>query len=185
MRSSRLVLAALAALPLAVNAQSMTVLTSGGDARACSLAAELSETLAPSRSDLDPCNRALEEVHLSRRDRAATFVNRGILQARLDRFQDALNDYNAALEINDELPQAWNGKGNLYYLAERYDDAIAAYERALELNLPPRQVAYYNLGLVYEKLGDEAAAERSYSMALELMPEWEAAKFRLERLKQN
>jgi tetratricopeptide (TPR) repeat protein len=185
MKIRTLLFAPLTLLSLFAQAQSMTVLSSGGDARACSLAAELSETLNPSRADLDPCNRALEEVHLSRRDRAATFVNRGIIQARLDRFQEAMNDYNAALEIQAELPQAWNGKGNLYYLAERYDDAIAAYEMSLSMDLPAPQVAHYNLGLVYEKIGDEAAAERSYNAALELMPDWTPAQTRLERLRAN
>jgi tetratricopeptide (TPR) repeat protein len=173
-------------LPLCVNAQSVTVLSGGGEARACASAAKLSTTrLNPMRNDLDACNRALEEVNLSRRDRAATFVNRGILLAALDEYQDALNDYNDGLELLPELPQAWNGKGNLYYLAQRYDDAIAAYQRALELNLPERQVAHYNLGITYEKLGDEAAAERSFTTALEIAPDWAPAKERLERLKAN
>jgi tetratricopeptide (TPR) repeat protein len=127
----------------------------------------------------------MEEVNLSRSDRAATFVNRGIILAALDQNQDALNDYNDSLELVPELPQAWNGKGNLYYLANRYDEAIAAYERSLELNLPDRQVAYYNLGITYEKMGDKAAAERSFNTAVEIAPEWALPKERLERLKAN
>jgi tetratricopeptide (TPR) repeat protein len=174
------------ALPLIANAQSITVLSGGGEARACSFSAEMSTTrLRVSRGDLDACNRAIEEVNLSRRDRAATFVNRGIILAALDQYQEALNDYNESLELIPELPQAWNGKGNLYYLADRYDDAIEAYERALELNLPDRQVAFYNLGLTFEKMGDRAAAERNYNTALEIAPDWELPKGRLERLKAN
>lgn len=185
MRTMKL-FAPLLLLPLFVNAQSVTVISGGGEARACASAAKLSTTrLNPVRSDLDACNRALEEVNLSRRDRAATLVNRGILLAALDEYQDALNDYNEGLELQPELPQAWNGKGNLYYLAQRYDDAVAAYQRALELNLPERQVAHYNLGITYEKLGDKTEAERSYATALELAPDWAPAKERLERLKTN
>ncbi len=171
-------------LPLRAQAQTVTVISSGGDARSCSFAAELAMTrLNPMRADLDSCNRALEDVHLSRRDRAATYVNRGIVLASLEEYQDALDDYNAGLELVPDLPQAWNGKGNLYYLAERYGEAIAAYERALELDLPERHVAFYNLGITYEKAGDGAAAERSYGMALEIMPDWAPAKEKLERLK--
>lgn len=179
-------LASILLLPLCVNAQSITVLSGGGEARACSLAAKMTLTrLNPSRGELDACNRALEEVNLSRRDRAATFVNRGIVLAALQDYQEALNDYNEGLELVPELPQAWNGKGNLYYLADRFNEAIAAYERALELNLPERQVAYYNLGITYEKMGDEAAAERNYNTALELAPGWGPPTERLERLKAN
>ena len=185
MKPVHLLFVPLSLAALLANAQAVTVFSSGGDARACSFAAELSVKMNPSRGDLDACNRALDEVHLSRRDRAATFVNRGILQAGLDRYQEALNDYNDALAIEAQLPQAWNGKGNLYYLADRYDDAIEAYERALQMNLPERHVAYYNLGITYAKMGDRAAAERSFNTAIEIAPEWPLPKERLERLKAN
>lgn len=184
MKLYTLLFAPLALLSMGVQAQSVTVLSGGNEARSCSSAAQLSEHMNTSRADLDPCNRALEGVHLTPRDRAATFVNRGILQSKLERYQEALNDYNKALELM-ELPQAWNGKGNLYYLAERYDEAIAAYERSLELDLPQPHVAHFNLGLVYERMGDEAAAQRSYETALQLVPDWQPAQDRLQQLKQD
>jgi tetratricopeptide (TPR) repeat protein len=165
-----------------LHAQSVTVLSGGGDARACSFAAELSVRLDPARSDLDACNRALEHDSLTRHDRAATFVNRGILLAGLDKYQDALNDYNEALEIQPGLPQAWVGKGNLYFLAERFNEAIDAYDTALELNLPERHAAYFNLGLVYEKMGDDAMAVQSYNRALEFVPDWAPARDKLQKL---
>ncbi len=185
MRTIKLLLVPLALFPVLLNAQSITVLSGGGDARSCSSSAMWSATMNVSRSDLESCDRALEGVHLSRADRAATFVNRGILQSRLGEYQDSLNDYNEALEIDPVLPQAWNGKGNLYFLAERFDEALTAYERSLELNLPERQVAYYNLGLAYERLGDRAMAESSYSTALEIAPDWAPAREKLERLREQ
>jgi tetratricopeptide (TPR) repeat protein len=143
----------------------------------------MSVRIATSRDDLYPCDRALEQVALMPRDRAATYVNRGILNAAIGRYQEALNDYNDALEL-EALPQAWNGKGNLYFLAERYDDAIDAYERSLQMNLPEPQVAHYNLGLVYERINDDAAAVRSFRTALELAPEWSLAVEKLQELEQ-
>jgi tetratricopeptide (TPR) repeat protein len=185
MRIIKLLLLPFALAPALLCAQSVTVLSGGGDAQSCASAARWSATMNVSRGDLDSCNRALDGVHLSRRDRAATFVNRGILQSRLGEYQDALNDYNEALEIDAVLPQAWNGKGNLYFLAERFDEALAAYERSLELNLPEREVAYYNLGLAYEQLGDRAMAESSYNTALEIAPDWAPAREKLERLREE
>jgi tetratricopeptide (TPR) repeat protein len=169
--------------PAVASAQAITTISNGGDARSCSFAAELSVRIATSRDDLVTCNRALEQAALSPRDRAATYVNRGILNAAIGRYQEALNDYNEALEL-DALPQAWNGKGNLYHLAERYDDAIDAYERSLELNLPQPQVAHYNLGLVYERMNDDEAAARSFRTALELAPEWSLPVEKLQELQQ-
>lgn len=173
--------AALAVGHTAVLAQSVTVLGSGSDARNCSTNAQMSSTLYAARGDLDPCNRALDEVQLRGYDRAGTLVNRGILLAALGRYQDALNDYNSALRIEAELPQAYVGKGNLYYLAERFDEAIDSYNRALELNLQERHVAYYNLGLTYDKLGDAAAAERNWRSALEAAPGWELPQDKLDQ----
>lgn len=162
----------LVALAPALMAQSVTVLSGGGDARACSVSARLSGTLLPNVSELDACNRAIDDSHLSRRDRAGTLVNRGILQAALGYYQEAFNDYNAALQLLPEMPQAFNGKGNIYYLAERYDDAIAAYERALALDLQEKHIAHYNLGLTHDQLHAAATAEQHYRLALEAAPDW-------------
>lgn len=163
-------------------AQSMTVISGGDDARTCAFTAEMTTRLSPSRGDLGPCNRALEQEPLNRRDRAATFVNRGIVLAALGRYQDALNDYNSALAIQAELPQAFIGKGNLYYFAERYDDALVAYNTALEMNLNEKHVAHYDMGMTYEKLGNTEAAARSYRTAMELRPDWALPQQRLQRL---
>ena len=81
------IVASLALLACAANgafAQSMQVLGSGQEARRCSDAAQMAASIgSASRSDLDDCNRALETVALRQRDRAATLVNRGILESAL------------------------------------------------------------------------------------------------------
>jgi tetratricopeptide (TPR) repeat protein len=177
-----MLLIVLAASTSGVRGQSMTVLTTGEDAKNCSFAAERAAVQLASRSDLDPCNRAFELALLSRRDRAATYVNRGIVLAALGDYQAALNDYNEALEIQPSMPQPFIGKGNLYYIAERYAEAIAAYATALELKLPERHLALYNQGMTYEELNDLAAAERNYRAALEFVPDWLMAQDKLKRV---
>lgn len=171
-RGLLLLLALLGGVTAMVQAQSITVLTSGEDARHCSLAARLNGALEPSPVELAYCDRAIDGASLNRHDRAGTLVNRGILLTAAGRFQQALDDYNEALQLLPELPQAFNGKGNLYFLAERYDDALAAYQRALALDLQERHIAFYNLGLTYDQLQDAAAARRSYEQAVEAAPDW-------------
>ncbi|WP_442950396.1 tetratricopeptide repeat protein [Paenibacillus sp. DMB20] len=56
---------------------------------------------------LDPCNRALTEESLSQRDRAATLVNRGIIRMRLGRFNDAIEDYRAAIRLKSDLGDSY------------------------------------------------------------------------------
>jgi tetratricopeptide (TPR) repeat protein len=171
-RGLLLLLILLGGVATTAQAQSVTVLTSGEDARHCSLAARLNGALVPSPTELAYCDRAIDGLSLNRRDRAGTLVNRGILLTAAGRFQQALDDYNEALQLLPELPQAFNGKGNLYFLAERYDEALAAYRRALELDLQERHIAFYNLGLTYDQLQDAGAARRSYEEAAEAAPDW-------------
>ncbi len=155
-----------------VMAQSVSILSGGSDAHACSVSARLSSTLSPNVSELAACDRAIDDLHISNRDRAGTFVNRGILLTALGSWQEALNDYNRALELMPALTQAFNGKGNIYFIAERYDDAIAAYQQALALDLQEKHVAYYNLGLTHDQLHDAPAAEQHYRLALDAAPDW-------------
>src|SRR4051812_5378803 len=72
---------------------------------------------------VDSCTRSLQEEPLATRDRAGTLVNRGILQ--MIRGKDALADadFDAALRIQKELPDAWLNKG---YLRLRRGDGRAA-----------------------------------------------------------
>lgn len=67
--------------------------------------------------------------------RSAEFVACG--QARIELGQDyeqALADFEAALERDPELVVAWTGKGDALSGLGRYDEAIEAYDRALELD---------------------------------------------------
>lgn len=171
---------AVASYVLPATAQSVTVISSGEDARHCSVAAKLNGTRIPSSSELGACDRAIDDLRLSRQDRAGTLVNRGILRTAAGQYQGALDDYNLALSLVAALPQAYNGKGNLYFLAERYDDALAAYQQALALDLEERHIAYYNLGLTFDKLQDPAAATRSYQAALTAAPDWPLPKQKLD-----
>ena len=62
---------------------------------------------------IDGCTRALNEEGLLDPDRAATFVNRGILQMTAGRLSSADSDFDDALEINASLSDAWLNKGFL------------------------------------------------------------------------
>lgn len=55
------------------------------------------------------------------------------------------------------------------YLAGRYDAAIAALERLIA-ERPHDREAFYYLGMIHWRLGDDAAASRAYRRVLELDP---------------
>lgn len=170
-------------IPPDVVAQSITVFGGGGDARSCSMAADsAAKSVFVSREDLDYCSRAIDYGRLKRGDLAGTYVNRGIIEAALSRYQDAFADYQRAMEVRSELPEAYVGRGNIYFLAGKYDRAIDDYTRALDLNISRDYIAHFNLGMVYEKTGKLENAEANYRRALELQPDWQMAKDKLDRL---
>lgn len=172
----------LLALP-AVHAQSVVILSSSSDARACMQTAEWTAMQQrASRTDIDTCTRALEHGTLSLRDRAATLVNRGIIRVALEDYQLALDDYNAAMQLMPELPEAYVSRGNLLYLADKFDAAIGDYDKALDLMLGRSHIAFYNRGLVNERRGDRTAALADFRQALELRPDFAEAQAKVSAL---
>jgi tetratricopeptide (TPR) repeat protein len=169
------------AVPLA--AQSITVLNSGEDARRCSMAAEFASNLrTASDDDVEHCTLALQLGTLRPYERAGTLVNRGILQSVLGKPKEAMADYDRALKIQPELPEAFVGRGNVRFIERDLTGAIAEYDRALELQIGRRHVVLLNRGMALEARGDLDAAERDYREALQLSPEWPLAQSRIDRV---
>lgn len=169
--------------PVELAAQAITIIGGGGDARDCSMAAENAAKLGfVSRDDLDACTRAIDYGNLKRGDLAGTYVNRGIVETALAYYQDAFADYHHAMKVNPELPEAYVGRGNIYFLAEKYNEAVKDYTKALDLKISRDYIAHLNLGMAYEKLGRVTDAEANYQRALELQPGWKLAKDKLDRL---
>ncbi|MEJ8566541.1 tetratricopeptide repeat protein [Elongatibacter sediminis] len=172
---------ALAASNLA--AQSVTVMGTAEEARACMSGAELAANMrVGSRSDLKACDYAIENSKLSRRDLAATYTNRGVINTAMRRYQQAFEDYNLAIDLMPKLPEPYVGRGNVYFLAERLGEAIEDYTRAMDLGLGRTHLALLNRGMAYEAQGHLQQAETDYREAVTFAPEWPLAQQKLESL---
>ena len=116
------------------------------------------------------------------RDKAATFVNRGVLHVADENYQKAVDDYATAMELYPGFGAIYVNRGNLFFLGESYKSAIAEYDKALDMGVTQIHVAHLNRGMAYEKLGEFQKALSDYQVALELAPEWTAAKMKRERV---
>lgn len=164
-------------------AQSVMVIGSAEEARACMTGAELAANMhVGSWADLESCDDAIENSKLSRRDLAATYTNRGVINTAMKRYQEAFEDYNTAIDMMPKLPEPYVGRGNVFFLAERLDEAIADYTQALDLGLGRTHLALLNRGMAYEAQGHLEQAETDYRKAVELAPEWPLAQQKLERV---
>ncbi|MCH7879732.1 MAG: tetratricopeptide repeat protein [candidate division Zixibacteria bacterium] len=71
----------------------------------------------------------------------------------------------ASQAIPSLLAQAYSKSGVNSYGQRKYREAIARFEKALELE-PGKARTYYTLGLCHRGLRDEAAAKRSFELAI-------------------
>jgi tetratricopeptide (TPR) repeat protein len=85
------------------------------------------------------------------------FVNRGIIHAKLKKYEEAFRDYRIAEGIRSNSAILLLNTGNAYSATNKYDDAFKAYNKALELDTK-YAIAYYNRGLAYEYLDENMYA---------------------------
>lgn len=74
-----------------------------------------------------------------------------ILRLEKQQYAEAIQAYDAALEINSQSIHAYVGRGQTYSKMREYDKAIADYSKALEIE-PENATAYNNRGYLYARL---------------------------------
>jgi tetratricopeptide (TPR) repeat protein len=158
--------------------QAAVTVLGGGMARGCSEAALAGESDAKFE---DLCTMALETEVLSMRDRAGTYVNRGVLKLRRKAFAQAQSDFDRAIQTKPDLGEAYINRGAAHVGARRFADGLNDINKALELGVEEPEKAYYNRALAYEGLDNLKAAYFDYQKAVELKPEWDAPKKELAR----
>jgi tetratricopeptide (TPR) repeat protein len=184
MRGSKLLLASIAvsgAMLVPTPADSAVTVIGSGFARLCY---EYAEAGRFSERGVENCDRAFAEEALTARDRAATYVNRGILYMHGKDLARALSDYEAALKVKPGLAEAHVNRGiALVHLGGRDAEAVAAISQGIQLNTSRPEVAYYTRGIANELLGNTRAAYEDYRQAAALKPTWEDPKMQLQRFR--
>lgn len=162
----------------AIPANAAVSIIGGGLGKDCFLAAELKRE---TRTSLGTCARALDES-LSRRDRAATHVNRGIVYMQARNLEMAMRDYENAIRLEPSLAEAHVNLGiALLHRGGRDRDAIAALTRGIEMKPSRPEVALYTRAVAHEMVGDTRAAFDDYSAAAAAKPDWEEPVEQLKR----
>lgn len=170
--------AAVVAMALAGEARAAVTVIGGGMAEACSKAAVAGKS--EDRFE-ELCTLALETELLSARDRAGTFINRGVMKLRRTEWDSATRDFNNAIRTRSDLGEAYVNRAAASIGQRRYADSLPDIKRGLELGVEEPAKAYYNRALAYEGMDDAKSAYFDYQKALELQPEWELPKQQLTR----
>lgn len=88
--------------------------------------------------------KALEKSFV-KYDKAEAYAILGNIYNRLDYFQDAVEAYQKALQLNPNSGKYWTNLGIVYRLTAQYDKAESCYNKALELD-PDYPELYTSLG---------------------------------------
>lgn len=128
------------------------------------LAGDVEEAMELYKASLEVCPTA--EAH--------TFLGWGY--SFKGRYHEAIAECHRAIEIDPDFGNPWNDIGAYLVKLGQPEDSIAYFERALRAGrYDARYYPHFNLGQVYEQLGDWYAAIREYDAAVKLDPEYEEA----------
>ncbi|MEM6535752.1 MAG: tetratricopeptide repeat protein [Pseudomonadota bacterium] len=175
------IFASLAACLMAPAAIAQVFVVGGGQGAECYKAAKV-DHLSPHQAER-VCSNALRESTITRGNKAATHVNRGILRMRSAKYEEALDDYTRATKLVPDLGEAFVNRGAaLIYLGD-YQNAIPALTRAIDLDSSQLFAAYYNRGIARENSGDISGAYEDFKKADELRPDWDLVKMQLSRFR--
>jgi tetratricopeptide (TPR) repeat protein len=168
------------AAAVAMPAQGAVTVFGGGLARSCYEAVEYSRVT--SARAIQFCDTALEQEQLTKRDRAATLTNRGILYMREGRHERALADYTKSIRLMPELLESKVNLGAALYSLGRYEEALKALNEGIGTDsADAKAIGYYNRALCHERLGDIQTAYQDFRRALDVRPDFELAAKQLER----
>jgi tetratricopeptide (TPR) repeat protein len=154
------------------------------DARDCYFA-----TLAPTSADnfeqrLAACDRAIGSVGDNAQLHAALLVNRADIRLLMQDYKGTVSDAEASIALDPDLSAAYLNRGAGLVGLQRYGEALPALEKAIALGITEKShLAYFNLAIAEEQLGDVRGAYDDYKRALEVNPDFSPAKEQLARFK--
>ncbi len=161
------------------SAQAAVTVIGGGAAQLCYEAADSGRN---GREAIMSCNEALVGA-LSETDRAATLVNRGVIELSQGKINAAQDDFNAGIAINANLAEGYVDRGATLIAQRKYADAIRDINKGLALGAKQPQVAYFDRAIADEALGNLQAAYDDYRQALVIAPNFSLASDELKRFK--
>jgi len=181
MANRKLVIAAAVLAACAAPAGASVFTIGSTDARLCFEAAD--SPLSPQTRDIRRCDEALRHDALSGYETVATHVNRGILRLRRGLIDAAVSDFDTAMGIDPNQPEAYLNKGAALIQQENPAEAAQLFTASLERNTRRPAVAHYGRAVANEQLGNVRAAYQDYRRASEIDPEWAAPRADLQRFR--
>ena len=180
MKVHRIFLALMAAslLTAVPKAQAQVVISVGtGQAHQCFLYAKSGTNLLQGTLT---CTGALEHDMLSKKDRAGTYDNRGVINDLLGRTEKAAADFNMAIQLDPTLGDPYVNLGAMMIKKGQYEESLVQINKGLDLGMAFPHIGYYDRAVAEQMLGRYKEAYYDYKKVLELEPNFIMASERLK-----
>jgi tetratricopeptide (TPR) repeat protein len=93
------------------------------------------------------------------------YLFKGVSNGIEGKYDDAINQFKKAIDINPEYAAAYNIRGIAYSMQGEYEKAISDFTKAVEIDTNYAD-AYTNRGLVFENRGEYNQAIMNYNQAI-------------------
>jgi len=116
--------------------------------------------------------RVVEDALEQHPDNPEFHLRKGIVNNLRGQYRRAIEDFNKALELNDERfeHQIYVNRGISFMQDERYEDAIQDFSQALSIN-PRHSTSLSQRAFSHYRLGNFQQAIQDYNKVLDLNPE--------------
>lgn len=106
------------------------------------------------------------------------YNNLGEAHDKLGNYDQAVDEFKKALNINPNYFFGLNNLGNVYGKQKKYEEAISYFQKALNQK-PDYSPAHYNIARAYHLVGKKQEAAESYRKAIQFNPYFEQAYYNL------
>ena len=114
--------------------------------------------------DFDRAERDYLEA-IRRESYMESFANLANMYAELERFDEAIDLLNQAVNLKPHLAVLYNNRGSVFLRQGQFDRALQDLNRAITMS-PDYATAYYNRGRLFAKQGRDAQAVAEYTIAI-------------------
>jgi len=98
---------------------------------------------------------------------AEYYFNQANTHYEKQELDQALEDYNQAIQLNPDLAKAYSNRGAVYGKQGKLEKALEDFNQAIQLN-PDLAEAYRNRGIIYKKQGNQEKAIQDLEKAASL-----------------
>jgi len=143
---------------------------------------KLKEELSAAQKTLADNETAATTRSFGPHERASIHNDRGTALFREKKCAQAVQEFQAAVELDPESALAANNLGFAHYKLGAHAAAVEWFEKAIRID-PERAIAYYNLGDAYFELNRAEQARKAYETFLALQPNAKSAPQAREKLR--